>query len=67
MARIAFASFALAASLVTGCIVHDNGGDDTGGAGDRATGHQDAHVSCVGTGCSALGGALQVHFTIHAY
>ena len=173
MSRIAFARFALAASLVTGCIVHDNGGDDTGsghgsgsgsgsgtlspvagrwfyeettpvsstcptsftrgeggdfaidtvtttsfrvipadstepftcslsgtdfvcpdravyaesypnavvtahasatglfGARDRATGHQDANVSCVGTGCSALGGALpcafQVHFTIHAY
>jgi hypothetical protein len=177
MSRIAFASFALAASLVTGCIIHNDGGDDTGdgsgsghgsgsgsgsgtvspaagrwfyeettpvsstcpmsftrgeggdfaidtvtttsfrvvpadstdpftctldgkdfncpdravftesypnavvtahatatglfSAGDRANGHQDANVTCVGTGCSALGGALpcafKVHFTIQAY
>lgn len=40
MSRIAIASFALAASLVTGCIIHDNRGDDTGDdvAADAGTG-----------------------------
>jgi len=40
-------------------------------AANRATGHQDATVDCVGTGCAALGGTafpctFKVHFTIAA-